>query len=650
MGASRAVLLPRIKPRRRYFGGGSENEDPTACTTPHPDKKTRSRAPRPRAELTPTPSEPSLNLTCTPVVSSGDAGRRPGRHDGTASEASETTSTSTSSSGFFPGNDGTLSRSKQSSRRERLERLRVETRAAGTRAVRAAVAADHEGRVEAAARDYAISLKHFDVYLRLEPDAALAEAVRSKAEQYRARLKRIREVLTRAYEPSEPVTNETAEDDRLAEAERRKAKADVQKKPSTRTPSDADDTKTSSLEETFCSASPGAPRQPLRAIQHAAPGRFVVTLASAVVEGKDVSKAHSSGGGLKKKRDEKLATEPNRAPNGAPTAFGSAEETRLSSSSRENQTVELDPALSRVTDEEADAWVEETPESTPSTRTEPSHPGLRLNAHCSRRCASEGPGATKGAETPTLRDATEKEEAAPTNQKFSAETKETRTTRASSTASREDEDDSGGVVLSALSVEEEHPPPPSTPPTRPAVSLRARPRRRAYWDAEFSNPLAFESPEDPDRLLDDDDVYEDASPDVPESSPPASRSERVSDDVHRATNDFSNDFSSDFFFFESAVDDAVHKFNTWFDASLRSLGDSIEKTGSLYAPKVGSLFERGVEVIDREWRAQFPDDATYVSEMSKKEYPSEANAVMRAATRGDGKEKRALPKKGARAD
>jgi hypothetical protein len=57
----------------------------------------------------------------------------------------------------------------------------------------------------------------------------------------------------------------------------------------------------------------------------------VVTLASAVVEGKDVSKAHSSGGGLKKKR-EGNATEPNPAPNGAPTAFGSNEETRLSSS------------------------------------------------------------------------------------------------------------------------------------------------------------------------------------------------------------------------------------------------------------------------------------------------------------------------------
>ena len=85
----------------------------------------------------------------------------------------------------------------------------------------------------------------------------------------------------------------------------------------------------------------------------------------------------------------------------------------------------------------------------------------------------------------------------------------------------------------------------------------------------------------------------------------------------------------------------AHKFNVWFDASLRVLGDSIAETGSLYAPKVERLFERGVSALDAEWRAQFPDDATYVSEMSKKEYPSEANAVMRAATRGDEKEARA---------
>ena len=618
------MLLPRIKPRRRYFGGGSENEDPTACITPHPDKKTRSRASRPRAELTPAPSEPSENRTCTPVVSSGDAGRRPGRHDGTASEASATTSTSTStSSSGFGGNDGSSSRSKRSSRRERLERLRVETRAAGTRAVRAAVAADHEGRVEAAARDYAISLKHFDVYLRLEPDAALAEAVRSKAEQYRARLARIREVLTRAYEPSEavePVKKEAAEDDRLASRDDDDAEALPRKKADGTKPStsDADEKKTF-----FCSASPGAPRQPLRAIQHAAPGRFVVTLASAVVEGKDggKGKALSRGGEKKVSRDAK---EPNPAPNAQPTAFGSAE--RLSSSFREKEkkTVRLERALSRVTDEEADAWVEEEP---------------------STRGASEGTGATKGAET--LGDGTEKEEAARAKQKqkCSAEEKETRTTRDAPTASREKKDDSGVVVPPALSVEEEHPPPPSTPPARgfSAVSLRARSRRRAYWDAEFPGLLAFESPL-PDGA-DDDDFFD--APD--EASSEASRRERVSDDVHRATN--ATNATNDFFFFESAVDDAVHKFNVWFDASLRVLGDSIaEKFETEYAPKVERLFERGVSALDAEWRAQFPDDATYVSEMSKKEYPSEANAVMRAATRGDEKEKRALPKKGARAD
>ena len=277
-----------------------------------------------------------------------------------------------------------------------------------------------------------------------------------------------------------------------------------------------------------------------------------------------------------------------------------------------------------MTDEEADAWVEEEP---------------------STRGVSEGTGVTKGAET--LGDGTEKEEAARAKQKqkCSAEEKETRTTRDAPTASREKKNDSGVVVPPALSAEEEHPPPPSTPPARgfSAVSLRARSRRRAYWDAEFPGLLAFESPL-PDGA-DDDDFFD--APD--EASSEASRRECVSDDVHRATN--ATNATNDFFFFESAVDDAVHKFNVWFDASLRVLGDSIaEKFETEYAPKVERLFERGVSALDAEWRAQFPDDATYVSEMSKKEYPSEANAVMRAATRGDEKEKRALPKKGARAD
>lgn len=94
------------------------------------------------------------------------------------------------------------------------------------------------------------------------------------------------------------------------------------------------------------------------------------------------------------------------------------------------------------------------------------------------------------------------------------------------------------------------------------------------------------------------------------------------------------------------MDDAVRAFNVWFDASLRVLGDSIAETGSSYAPKVERLFKRGVSAIDKEWRAQFPDDATYISELSKKEYPSEANAVMRAATPFV----HARAEKGARAD
>jgi len=129
MGASRAVLLPRIKPRRRYFGGGSENEDPTACTTPHPDKKTRPRS------LTRAQSQSSGTRSSEAVVPSGDAGRRPGRHDRSVSEASVSTSTRTFGVGGNEGNDeGFFDRSKNASRRERLERLRVETRAAGTRA------------------------------------------------------------------------------------------------------------------------------------------------------------------------------------------------------------------------------------------------------------------------------------------------------------------------------------------------------------------------------------------------------------------------------------------------------------------------------------------------------------------------------------
>ena len=127
----------------------------------------------------------------------------------------------------------------------------------------------------------------------------------------------------------------------------------------------------------------------------------------------------------------------------------------------------------------------------------------------------------------------------------------------------------------------------------------------------------------------------------------AHRDEDARDDdvVQPRTNETETE-EEPFFFFESAVDDAVQKFNVWFDASLRVLGDSIVETGASYAPRVEHLFKRSLSAIDKEWRAQFPDDATYISEFSKKEYPSEARAVMRAATPRDAK--RALLEKGAR--
>ena len=238
-----------------------------------------------------------------------------------------------------------------------------------------------------------------------------------------------------------------------------------------------------------------------------------------------------------------------------------------------------------MTDEEADAWVEEARE----TRGE-------------GKCAEEKALATvneKEKETVSFRDAA----GDALRQKTRNQT-ETRDEKTNEVLNR-------GVAV--RSAEEEHPNPPSTPPARAAIF------ERTYWDAEFPGLLAFT--EEDHR---DDDARDDEEKDETK--------ENVRD--------------SDSFFFESAVDDAVRAFNVWFDASLRVLGDSIAETGSSYAPKVERLFKRGVSAIDKEWRAQFPDDATYISELSKKEYPSEANAVMRAAT----PVVHARAEKGARAD
>ena len=568
MGASRAVLLPRIKPRRRFFGGGSENEDPTGCATPHPDKKTRSRADDP---LTRAQSDSCGNAVPSEAVDAGGGDacgpERPGRHDRTASASSVSASPDGDGEGAFlardtlPGSSGGRQHAGRKNASRRDERLRVEARAAGTRAVRAAVAADHEGRIHAAARDYAVSLKHFDVYLRVEPDAALAEAVRSKAEQYRARLARIREVLTHAHEPAK-----AGDDDAFSARNAEKSSSAGASSSSTRPAPEPSHTETDLLK-----ASPRAlPRQPLRAIQHAAPGRFVVTLARPSVAGEENGgDAFSSG----------LRFHPRiSAKREAPPGVGS---------SADRSPIER----AGVTDEEADAWVEE---------------------------ARETRGEGKGAEEKALMTVNEKEKETVS---FHDAAEDALRHSRNQTEER-DEKENASVAASVRSASpEEHPTPPSTPPARPAVSLRARSLRRAYWDTEFPGLLAFTEEDHRDDDARDDEEKDDETKE----------------------NGF---LSSDSFFFESAVDDAVRAFNVWFDASLRVLGDSIAETGSSYAPTVERLFKRGVSAIDKEWRAQFPDDATYISELSKKEYPSEANAVMRAATPFA----HARAEKGARAD
>ena len=576
MGASRAVLLPRIKPRRRFFGGGSENEDPTGCATPHPDKKTRSRADDP---LTRTQSDSCGNAEPSEPVDPGGGDacgpERPGRHDRTASASSVSASPDGDGEGAFlardtlPGSSGGRQHAGRKNASRRDERLRVETRAAGTRAVRAAVAADHEGRIHAAARDYAVSLKHFDVYLRVEPDAALAEAVRSKAEQYRARLARIREVLTHAHEPAK-----AGDDDAISARNASARNAEMSSSASASSSSTRPAPEPSHTETDLLKASPRAlPRQPLRAIQHAAPGRFVVTLARPSVAGEE--NGGDAFGGLR------LHPESTRE---------AKREARGVLSSADRSPIER----ARVTDEEADAWVED---------------------------ARETRGEGKGAKTKALMTVNEKEKETVSFHEKNVKVEDAFRHSRNQTEERDEKTTENGVATPSVrsAVPEEHPNPPSTPPARPAVSLRARSLRRAYWDTEFPGLLAFT--EEDHR---DDDARDDEEKDETK--------ENVRD--------------SDSFFFESAVDDAVRAFNVWFDASLRVLGDSIAETGSSYAPKVERLFKRGVSAIDKEWRAQFPDDATYISELSKKEYPSEANAVMRAATPFV----HARAEKGARAD
>ena len=588
MGASRAVLLPRIKPRARYFGAGAENENADShCTTPHPDKKTQTRSGFPRGD-----TEGRRGDMDTHARGGGGTKNRgePNNHTNnsrttTPMETLDTKTTRSTERQKSPAStSGSSHPSADTSRNTQLDRLRLSSRALGTKLVRAAVAADHCGSAELAAAGYENALAHFEVYLKLESDENLALAVSSKAEQYRARLKRIQEVLQPKKEDVEeveeveevevaPVPGVPQEEQRkLASNENATLAAKTQTKP---------------------------PRQPLRRIQRTneTAGRFVVTLAT-----RGAGHASGSQHEMVHKRGRVLAG-PTLAPDvgsGAPenaleAASAVAEDLAAARDDGGSTAVSKVPKVSqtsitdtqRVTDEEADAWVEEHPRcgvvATPGERVG----GLTTTGD--EKLNKTGEADTTGDEK-TTRDDTK-----------------TGDTKASGDATKIG--DANTPPGKETETDEEHPPPPSTPPVA-SQSFRHR-TRSAYWDSEFG-------------------VFE--------------FGDGVSDEVgdtngSSSSGDTSNDPVDDF---DKAVLRVASTVTDWFDASLkkfdhfsqnefRDFKTETEKT-------VTNFITRSSYVINQEWRQQFPDDATYVSEMAKKEYPSEANATMASApVQGDSK-------------
>ena len=588
MGASRAVLLPRIKPRARYFGAGAENENADShCTTPHPDKKTQTRSGFPRGD-----TEGRRGDMDTHARGGGGTKNRgePNNHTNnsrttTPMETLDTKTTRSTERQKSPAStSGSSHPSADTSRNTQLDRLRLSSRALGTKLVRAAVAADHCGSAELAAAGYENALAHFEVYLKLESDENLALAVSSKAEQYRARLKRIQEVLQPKKEDVEdveeveevevaPVPGVPQEEQRkLASNENATLAAKTQTKP---------------------------PRQPLRRIQRTneTAGRFVVTLAT-----RDAGHASGSQHEMVHKHGRVLAG-PTLAPDvgsGAPenaleAASAVAEDLAAARDDGGSTAVSKVPKVSqtsitdtqRVTDEEADAWVEEHPRcgvvATPGERVG----GLTTTGD--EKLNKTGEADTTGDEK-TTRDDTK-----------------TGDTKASGDATKIG--DANTPPGKETETDEEHPPPPSTPPVA-SQSFRHR-TRSAYWDSEFG-------------------VFE--------------FGDGVSDEVgdtngSSSSGDTSNDPVDDF---DKAVLRVASTVTDWFDASLkkfdhfsqnefRDFKTETEKT-------VTNFITRSSYVINQEWRQQFPDDATYVSEMAKKEYPSEANATMASApVQGDSK-------------
>ena len=188
MGASRAVLIPRIKPRRCTGGtdvasSSRENEDPV---TPSASGGRASKVHQTTPAL-----EPRRKLSRQPLVNrNANAAPKPrGVDKGAVQKAADA-----------------------------LRRHADDARTEGTKAVRQAVEDDHAGKLESAVGLYAKALRYFEVYLRLERNKEQTDAVRPKVDQYRARLAKLREVL-RAHHaktrrsPPRDAADETASKD-----------------------------------------------------------------------------------------------------------------------------------------------------------------------------------------------------------------------------------------------------------------------------------------------------------------------------------------------------------------------------------------------------------------------------------------------------
>ena len=584
MGASRAVLLPRVKPRI-VTAGSAENHDPSGCRTPHPEGKRAGRG-RDRARGDPR----------------GDPRRAPlreRRDDAPPPSASDP---------------------EHEARRARLERLRVESRAQGTSAVKAAVAADHAGRIHAAARGYAACLRHFDVYLKIERDEVALDAVRPKVAQYRARLRRLVEVVagaeaTREAEareeenrPRRPERTPRDEDQHEHEHDREREHdeevSDADEDDDSRSTSTAREEGESSSDRSDAepsassSSSFGSSRKPranpLREIRAAAPGRFVVTLAGA----KKASPPRLDGGRA------------GKPPRRLRDAFETAEEEENPDAVRETRE--------RIIDEET------TDEETTDEETTDAATTMTIGATVSDHPAptAETTSRTPPRATTVASDAEEDVDFESDSASDSPTTTRVTDEEAEAWVDEDEEDD---ATSAREDVPEPAPEPEPEPVPVPEPEREATKATSAKVETEFASPGVERTVlEDPSPSSTNDPVASVAVTTPPTSESPfvsASESASPPSAVHywdgsefgvwggSGASDAGVDLL-DVRALEASVDGAVTNFREWVEGTL--------------LPAVDDLARRSRRAVEEEWRAQFPSDETYVSEMGKKEYPSEA--------------------------